>query len=362
MIKVLVVGMTPMTGGIESVIMNYFRNIDKNKCQFDFLSEFDNIAYQDEIVDSGSKIIKITPRRESVFKHKRSLKEVFKNNHYDAIWVNMCTLSNISYLKYAKKYGVKTRIIHSHNSENMGSKLTLILHKLNKKVVAKYATHFWACSDLAGKFFFSSKIMASPKYRVINNAIDLDKFKFDEQIRQQYRRDLDIDDKFVVGHVGRFHFQKNHKYLINVFYELQKLKPNSVLLLIGDGEDKDAIKQQIAELGIGDKVKLLGIRQDVNNLFMAMDCMIFPSVFEGLGLILIEAQASGLPCYTSDVVPLTTKLSNNISYLSLNIPCKDWAEYVCKNNPTSRQIDTKTIREKGFDIKDQVKEFINLLK
>lgn len=365
MIKVLVVGMTAMTGGVESVIMNYYRNVDKNACQFDFLSEFDNIAYQEEILNNGSKILKIPSRRKSIFKHKKALNDIFKANKYDAVWVNLCTLSNIASLKVAKKHGVKVRIIHSHNSENMGSKLTLLLHKFNRKLIQKYATDFWACSDLAGKFFYNSKIMNRPKYKVINNAIDVNKFKFDAEIREKYRKELKVEDKFVVGHVGRFHFQKNHKFLIKVFYELQKLKENCELLLIGKGEDEQKIKQQVEDLGIQNKVKFLGIRQDVNNLLMAMDILVFPSVFEGLGLVLIEAQAAGLPCFTSDVVPQTTKVSDNIEYLSLNKDSEEWANTIFNYSyAQERNCDDliKNLQTKGFDISEQAKNFVELIK
>lgn len=364
MIRVLVVGMTSMMGGVESVIMNYFRNIDQSVCQFDFLSEVESLAYQEEINRTKSKIIKITPRRKSLLKHRNELKKIFKENKYDAIWVNLCTLSNIESLKYAKKYGVKVRIIHSHNSENMGSKLTLLLHKLNRLNIEKYATDFWACSDLAGTFFYNSKIMSDKNYKVINNAIDLEKFKFDEDIRQRYREELCLEDKFVVGHVGRFHFQKNHEFLINVFYELQKMKDNAVLMLIGDGEDREKITKQINDLGIQEKVMLLGLRKDVNNLFMAMDTMIFPSLFEGLGLVLIEAQATGLSCFTSDVVPILTRLSNNIEYISLDKTSKEWAELIFgKLNTTKRYINAvKNIKDHGYDIKEQAKNFVELIK
>lgn len=362
MIKVLVVGMTATTGGVESVIMNYFRNVDKRECRFDFISEFNNIAYQDEILDMGSRIFKVIPRKKSIFRHKKSLCEIFKENRYDAIWVNLCTLSNISYLKYAKKYGVKVRIVHSHNSKNMGSKLTLILHKLNKKSIGKYATDFWACSDLAGKFFYSKDILSSNKYKIINNAIDVNKFKFNDGIRNSYRKELGIVDKFVVGHVGRFHFQKNHKFLINVFYELQKIIPNSMLLLVGDGEDVQIIKQQVEDLKIKAKVKFLGVRQDVNNIFMAMDCMVFPSLFEGLSVALLEAQGTGLPIFSSNTIAEQTKVNDNLKYLSLQIHAEEWAKFIARESMIREGNAISNLINHGFDITSQVVDFVELIK
>ena len=205
--KVLVFGMSDNLGGVETVILNYYRNLDKENIKFDFLFNTESIVYEDEIKKSGGKLYKITPRRKSVIKYHNELKTFFKEHakEYDAIWVNLCILSNIDWLKYAKKYGIKCRILHSHNSQNMENNFKLLLHKFNKLFVKKYATHYWACSDKAAEWFYNRDIINSKKYQIIHNAIDTKKYKYDENIRNRMREKLGINDKFVVGHVGRFH-------------------------------------------------------------------------------------------------------------------------------------------------------------
>ena len=161
MIKILVFGITQNPGGVESVIMNYYQKLNKNKIQFDFLCNTLEVAYEKEILKLGGKIYRITARSENAKKYKKELEDFYKKHahEYNAIWVNVCSLANIDYLKMAKKYNIKYRIIHSHNSENMDSKLRGILHKINKKLIKKYATDYWACSEEAGKWFFNKKIM-----------------------------------------------------------------------------------------------------------------------------------------------------------------------------------------------------------
>ena len=198
--RILVFGITDFPGGIESVIMNYYRNIDKNKIQFDFLCNTENVAYEDEIKKLGGVIYRIPARSKGYFKYKKSINNFFKNYHdkYDAIWVNVCSLANIDYLKIAKKYNIKTRIIHCHTSQNMDSKLRGILHKFNKLFLKKYATNFWSCSASSSSWFYSKSIMNSNKFKIIKNAIDLDKFIFNNKIREEYRRDMKIDDDTIV--------------------------------------------------------------------------------------------------------------------------------------------------------------------
>ena len=364
MYKVLVWGMTNNPGGVESVIMNYYRNISKDVCQFTFLCNTKEVAYENEILARGDKIIRIPIRREHFFKFYKELNNVFKQDKYDAVWANVCSLSNIECLKMAKRYGVKTRIVHSHNSKNMGSMKSAILHAINKMFVHNYATDFWACGELAGKYFYKDRILNSDKYKIIKNAVDLKKFEFNEEIRTNYRKELGIDDKLVFGHVGRFHFQKNHKFLIDVFYEIQKQRNDAILLLIGQGEDENKVKQQVQQLGIENKVKFLGIRSDVNNLLQTFDLMIFPSLFEGLSVALLEAQATGMPIFAADTISPETKINDNFVFLPLNNLPKDWADYIVKELPDiyREKNACENLRKNGFDINTQIKNFIDLIK
>ncbi len=363
--KVLVFGITENPGGVESVIMNYYRNIDKNNVQFDFLCNTDKVAYEDEINLLGGKIYRITQRRENARKFHNDMNDFFKKHakEYSTIWVNVCSLANIDYLKYAKKYGIKYRVIHSHNSQNMDSFIRGVLHKVNKHRIKKYATDFWSCGEEAGKWFYTKKITASDKYMLVNNAINLKEYAYDEKVREKYRKEFKIDDdSVVIGHVGRFHFQKNHDFLIDIFYEYHKLNNKSYLLLIGDGEDKQKIKEKVESLNISNNVKFLGLRKDVKELLNAMDIFLFPSLFEGLPVALIEAQANGLPVYASkDTISDKSKMSDNFNFISLNKSGKEWAN-IMYNNKNNRKDNKQSIAENGFDIEQECEKIENYFK
>ena len=339
--------------------MNYYRNMNRNNIQFDFLCNTDTVAYEEEIKELGGSIFRITARNKNFKQYKQDMKSFFKENskNYDTIWVNVCSLANIDYLKYAKKYGIKRRIIHCHNSQNMDSFLRGLLHRYNKLKLRRYATDFWSCSNDASKWFYGKKIANSDKYLVIKNAIDTDKFTFDENIRAEYRTKLDIEDKLVIGHVGRFHFQKNHPFVIKVFNEIHKQREDAVLLLIGVGPDEEKIKQMVKEYNLEDSVRFLGSRDDVPELMQAMDVFLFPSVFEGLGLAAIEAQAAGLKSYvTKGKIPKEVIVDeDNINFIPLNESETVWGKKILKDidKKTERKFKTKLVQNAGYDIKSE---------
>ena len=354
--KILVFGITENPGGVESVIMNYYRNIDRNKIQFDFLCNTDVVAYEKEIVDLGGKIYRITARSKDRIKYKKDMKSFFQEHgkDYSAIWVNVCSLANIDYLKYAKKYGIKKRIIHAHNSQNMDSFLRGVLHRINKLFIRKYATDFWTCSEDASRWFYNKSVKKSANYFVVKNAIDLKRFKYDENVRRDYRKQLGIEDKIVFGNVGRFHFQKNQLFLLKIFEKIQKKLDNAVLVLVGDGEDREKIEEMISNLNIKNKVMLLGVRDDIANIMQSMDVFIFPSVFEGLGIVAIEAQASGLPVFASkDVIPDEVNIDNEIfEFISLENNEDFWAECIINKLPKlpNRRSKLELFENAGYNI------------
>ena len=359
--KILIWGMTNIAGGVESVVMNFLRNMDRSELEIHFLTYHSNIVYADEITMMGGKILTITPKRESFYKFRKELKEIFINNNYDCVWANNCSLANIDILKYAKKYGVKKRIIHAHNSKNMGSIIHYVLHLINKLSIGKVATHYWSCSKAASEYFYTKKIMGNPNYKIINNAINTNKFRFSEKDRIKLREELGINkNDFVVGHVGRFHEQKNHGFLIDVFNELQKQKKNSKLVLVGIGEGQDAIKQKVKALNIEDKVLFLGARSDIPNLLSAMDIFLFPSLYEGLSVALVEAQTSGLTIFTTTNVISDTKLTENYFSLDLNSGAKYWSEFILKNynSEWKREKNLEEVTNRNFDIKAEANKML----
>lgn len=351
--NVLIFGMTDNPGGIESVIMNYFRKINRKKYHFDFLCNTTNVAYESEILALGGNIYRIAMRSQNRKRYYQDLDLFFSKNakKYDAIWVNVCSLANIDYLIYAKKYGIKKRIIHCHNSQNMDSFFRGVLHKINKIILPKYATDFWSCSKEASKWFFNDETIKSSRYSLIHNAIDVNCYKYDKDKRELLRKKYNLSDKFIVGNIGRLHFQKNQKFLLDIFAEIKKIKSESILMIVGDGEDRNELYKKSKELGISNEVCFLGTRNDVPELLQIMDVFVFPSLFEGLSLSLLEAQASSLPTFTSKgCVSKETKMTDFLYFISLKEKASTWAEIICSTDLNRDNLDIKGIRDSGYDI------------
>ena len=249
-IRVLQVVPNMQAGGLETLIMNLYRNIDRSKVQFDFLVHYKGkFFYDDEIRKLGGKIYHLSVRDDNNFyKYLNDLNNFFKiHTEYKAVHGHMMSTA-VFYMYYAKKYGVKLRIIHSHNSDTVPGLKGIVKYRL-AKIAPMFANEYMACGIKAGRYLYGNK-----KFDVLNNGIDLSKFKFDSQIRNEYRRKLGLENKFVIGHIGRFNIQKNHEFLIQVFNEIQKLNENSVLLLIGDGELKAKVQEQVSVMNLTKKV------------------------------------------------------------------------------------------------------------
>ena len=360
MYRVLVFGMTENPGGVESVIMNYYRCIDKTKIQFDFLCNFhEDAAYEDELTAMGGNVFHITARSENYGKYKKELKAFFKDSQgtYDAIWVNVCSLANIDYLIMAKKYGIPRRIIHSHNSQNMDSKLRGMLHERNKKRIDKFATDFWTCSEDAAKWFYEDRLL--PKVVMIRNSISVDRMSFDEEKRRNYRKKLHCDERtWVIGNVGRLHFQKNQKFCLDIFQHFLKKYPNACLVLIGQGEDETDLKMLTARYGISEKVYFAGMQTDICGWLSAFDTFLFPSKFEGLPIAALEAQANGVPMLASaKVIPQEVKINSNFAFLDLDEGSEVWSEHLSQMQKTAKRLDVSEVKqnftEKGYNIETE---------
>ena len=271
-----------MDGGVESVVMNYYRNIDRDKIQFHFLCDEDStdIPY-DEIEKLGGKVIVIPPYQK-LFKYQKELYKVFKENNYKIVHSHINALS-VFPLRIAKKAGVPIRIAHSHSTSKEKEWKKNILKMILRSFSKLYANNYFACTEYAGKWLFGKKVVERKELNVINNAIDLKKFEFNENIREDLRKELGIkEDTLIIGHVGRFMKQKNHEFLIDVFEKAIKQDDNIYLILVGQGPLEDKIKEMAKEKGIEDKILFLGQRNDVNKLYQAMDIFVLPSLYEGL--------------------------------------------------------------------------------
>lgn len=351
MIKILVEGMTNNKGGKESYIINAYKKFDKEKFSFTFIAYDDVIAYEDFLSNSGAEIIHLPPRSRGLIKFRHSLDCLLETNKYDVLWSHKTTLSSCEILEIAKKRNVPLRIIHSHSSSNMGGKLTYILHQVNKSRLRKWANEYFACSDTAAQWFFGDEY-----YKLIKNGIDVEKFRFNPAIRERIRTELGISSCFVVGHVGRFGIEKNHKKLIDVFSEIYRNDDNARLILCGDGEERENIETQIREKELDGKVILLGVINNVNEVLQAMDIVVMPSLFEGLPFALLEAQAAGLKCVVSDTVSAESDIIGWNVYLPLLLDDSEWAKVVLNQTQTDRHNAADIIKDKGFDINDCVEQ------
>lgn len=333
-------------GGLETMIMNYYRQMDRTKVQFDFLVHRDFRAdYDDEIERLGGRIYRIGRLIPWSRAYQRTLDAFFAAHpEYRVVHVHQDCLSAVI-LKAAKKHGVPVRIAHSHNSsQDKNLKYLLKLHY--KRQIPRYATALFACSKEAGDWMFGGA-----PYTIVNNAIDAVQYSYSHARAMDVRRSLHLaEDAFVIGHVGRFFPAKNHDFLLDVFGELSHVDKHAVLLLVGDGPLRQKIEKKAKDMGIRSRVVFTGVRSDVCDLMQAMDVFVFPSLYEGLGVVLVEAQASGLPCVISDCVPDACMLTNLIQKVSLDDSIQQWVERILAVKSVSRRGRFDEIAASGYDI------------
>ena len=358
-IRVLHRGMSYNRGGIESYLINYYRHIDKELVQFDFIvPEGMVIAFEDEIKSMGGSIYK-----EIVGIKKNPIKGLFYDrkffiNHSEIqiLHINDCSAANLRLMKTAKKCGVQTRILHSHNNDYLVPlrKRQLLVEKLNKKNLDKIATDLFACSDDAGRFMFGDR-----SFKVVKNAVEVEKYLYSSDKRVLYRNEWGIPDNVnILGCVARFDYQKNHDYLLEIFAKYKRIDEKAILILVGDGPLRNEIENKIKVLGLSNSVKLLGMRADVSELLNAFDLFILPSRSEGLGIVFVEAQINGLGCVTSDNVPKEVNILDKIEYLALDEKAEIWAKRIddiINNMKRDRTIDIQRVRDAGYDIKIEAK-------
>jgi len=353
-IRILVHGMTANPGGMESSIMNYYRNVNSDKICFDFLCINQEPAYRQEIESRGSKI-HLIPGRRKYITHYRKLVSVFEENKYDGLWSNRCSLpGTVLLFKIARSFGVPLRIIHAHSSGLMRPSLNnIIFHEIDKYRMKKNATDFWSCSEKASKFFYSKNTINSPTHRIINNAINIADFRFDSIERDNVRKILKLDNKLVIGHIGHFSPVKNHAFLIRVFYEIYKKETNAVLLLIGDGPLRLEIENMAKTLNVSEAIYFLGVRSDIPALLNAIDIFVLPSLFEGLPFCLIEAQTLSIPCFASTNVSSEAAITDLLSFVDLKETPGKWAKQILAKKDYMRTDMAEDIKKAGYDIKTE---------
>lgn len=336
-------------GGMETMTMNYYRHIDRERVQFDFLLHRSKKGdYEEEARSLGAHVFRVPRQNPLSPGYWRALGDFFSEHSYKVAHVQLDCLSAIP-LAVARRHGVPVRIAHSHNSRQ-DRDIKYPMKMLCKRFIRWEATDLFACGVEAGRWMFGTD-----DFTVVRNAIDVDEYAFDGTRRERTRRDLGVPEgTLVIGHVGRFMPQKNHAFILDVFAEVLRLRPDAVLLLIGDGELRAVREQQAADLGISDSVKFLGVRSDVPDLMQAMDVFLMPSLYEGLPLVLVEAQAAGLPCVISDSIPTDCDMDgSSITRLSLGASVIQWATKVAETfEKNDRDGGSEIVRRAGFDVQE----------
>lgn len=359
-------------GGTEAVILNYYNNIDKKKIHIDFLVHGYEIECRDNFTHrylekNGSKVFYVTPRGESYFRNKKEVSDILQSNKFDIIHTHM-DAAGAFVLREAKRAKIEIRMAHSHNTastqkpKNLKSYIHNLVLEYARFKIRNYATHYLACSEAAGEWLFGQENLRNGKVKVLRNAVDCEKLSFNKRMSQQKRKELNINDKFVIGHIGRFAYQKNHEFIIKVFNEIYKRNKDVRLLLIGDGELKKRIEDKVKELSLEQAVLFLGLREDINDLLQAMDVFFLPSNFEGLPVVGIEAQAAGLPCIMSDHITREVDITGLVQFISLDESVEKWASSVLeiKKSEKERENTLEKIRRAGYDIKHNAKELESL--
>lgn len=354
-IRVLQVVTIMNRGGLETMLMNYYRKLDKTKIQFDFMTNrLERGHYDDEIEALGGKIYRLSPIKPGNYnKYFKELDEFFKEHKEYKVVHSHINENSGFVLKAAKKAGIECRIAHSHLSD------LKLDYKYPFRVYARRnlkgnVSDYFACSQRAGEWLFGKEISSSGKVTVLNNAVDTEKFKINKDIRDKVRMELGIEDKKVIGHVGRFNPQKNHEFLIDVFNEVYKKDKGTVLLLIGDGYLKEKIEDKVKKLNLEQGVKFLGVREDIPELMQGMDLFLFPSQFEGLAVVMVEAQAAGLKVITSTGVTKESDITNNVEFIDLSKGAEYWADIVLNSDFKKRDYINLMIK-KGYDSTNNVK-------
>lgn len=344
-----------ISGGVEQMLYNYCKFMDAEKYEFIVIYQHEPIHNCIEKIESiGCRTIRITARSENFVANLIDSFKVIKREKPDIVHAHM-NLMNFCALSAAKLAGIKVRICHSHISEKNRGKMFQIFSIICKKLCILTATELYTCGQEAGIYLYGKKKMENGKVRLVENAVDLEYFKKNETARTEFRNEYRLNNKFVIGHVGRFTYQKNHERLIYIFAEILKKKPDAILLLVGTGELEKSVKEQVEQLQLDKYVIFLGTSQDMNRIYSAMDAFLLPSRYEGFPVVSIELQAADIPAVFSDTVASTCKITNAIDFLSLQENDDAWAnrilDFVGKKEPCDL---TKLIEK--FDIRQKAKQ------
>ena len=348
MIKIAEIVCGLQNGGVESMLYNYLYNMDISNYDIDIITyDKSNEITKQKFESIGCKIIEITPKRKNFIKSLNELYQCLKNGKYDVIHSHM-SINNSIPLFLAKMVKTPNRISHSHQSKKIKNILKIVYEKINKFIIKRCANQYVACGEEAARYLYSNKLCNDKKVIILKNAIDLEKYKFNADSRAKIRRQYGIkNDDILLGHVGRFTYQKNQIFLIEILKKLNN--SNYKMILIGDGELKQKIIEKVNEYNLNGAVIFLENITNIYDYFSAMDIFLLPSYFEGLPLVGIEAQANGIKCLFSSTIDRSLKINTNVKIFDLDI--EKWVNECEKEQRIESE---KNLRDNGYDIKQQV--------
>ncbi len=344
-------------GGIETMIMNLYRHIDRRRVQFDFLAHYGReAAYNDEIRALGGRIYEMPALKDDMhvyywrlFRYIKALHCFFKEHpEYKVIHGHMTNTASI-YMPIAKKYGVSCRIAHSHNTRSKAGHLGFVTDIL-QRFITRSATDYFACSEAAKHWFYPEKLIREGKVQVLANAVDAQRFRFNEDKRRALREALNLGDSLVIACVARFRPEKNQAFLINVLREMMKVRRDVVFVFAGEGPCENDVKAQAKKNGVEAHTRFLGMRADIPDVLCAADAFVLPSFWEGLPVTVIEAQASGLRCVVSDTLTEEMNVLGMVAYMSVNAPVSEWVHALITAASTPRNDTYEDIVTSGYDI------------
>ena len=351
MIRVLHVVTYMGRGGLETMLMNYYRHIDRSKVQFDFLvhREFE-ADYDEEIKSLGGRIYHVSRLVPWSRRYKAELRRFFRTHpEYKIVHVHQDCLSSVA-LQCAKECGIPVRIAHSHNS-NQDKNIKYLFKRYYMRKIPETATELFACGKAAGDWMFGGK-----PYRLLPNAIAAEKYIYEEEKAKKIKKELDLEKNIVIGHIGRFNPQKNHKFLIDIFEKCFEKNQKVRLMLIGDGEGRKEIENKVKERGLQDNVIFMGVRRDVPELLQAMDVFVFPSLYEGLPVTMIEEQAAGVPAVISNRVSEECIITKDLVKVEeLEETPEQWAGEILKQVKISKRDRSEEIKKAKYDVETTAK-------
>lgn len=345
MIRVLNIIGSMHRGGAETFLINVYRHIDKEKVQFDFLlysAEREN-TYIDEIEQMGGRVYLLPTKKEGFLKSLLTIRQVVKENDYKIVWRHTNTPFKAIDLIMAKWGGAEHTILHSHSANVRG--LVKISGKITRELFLQFVTERYACGVEAGKWMYGKKT-----YQIVKNGIDINKYRYHIDVRQKYREEFGLLDSLVVGHVGRFEKVKNHEFLLKLLKKLIIENKKIVMVFVGEGPLMSEIHEKAVEFGLEKNIRFLGIRSDIPELLQMMDVFVLPSLWEGVPVTLVEAQAAGLPCVVSGNVPTEVKILSSMKFVGLEETIETWSDCIMNALKTERVDESEKVRAAGYDV------------